>query len=126
LYLLSNATSGISPTTNQSVGSPHDIPVKEASSPYLTRHKAAAEDTDEETNGVQTSSVMCRASKNRGYGTEQEYTDKRKTRSKSVAQRTGNETDNERRGQRDDVRVGHFILRKVEIFLNSDAQLKRN
>jgi hypothetical protein len=47
-----HSTTGVSPSSSESIGSTNDILVKEPSTPYLARHKCGTENTNEEPRDV--------------------------------------------------------------------------
>jgi len=55
---VSDAAARVSPATDQGVGRSHDVFVEEAGLPDLTRHKGAAEDSDEEAQRDQAGYVL--------------------------------------------------------------------
>jgi hypothetical protein len=123
LNLLCDATTRVAPASNQRVGSADDISVEESSGPDLAGNERAPENTDEEPNSVETGGVVRSASERRRDGADEQAADEDETGSKSIAERAGNSSHDQRSRQRDDVRVCDFILRKMKIFLDTDAQL---
>jgi hypothetical protein len=61
-YILGDATSRVAPASNESVSSANNVLVKEACRPDLARHKGSAENANEETDEIQSHSVVGSAS----------------------------------------------------------------
>ena len=74
--LLCDATARVTPTSNQSIGRPDNVPVEEHSSPYLAGHKGAAQDPDEESYGVETAGIVCSTGKSGRYRPKEKAADK--------------------------------------------------
>ena len=64
-----DATTRVTPATDQRIRRANDVSVEEASSPHLAGHKCASENTNEEPDGIQTSGIMCCASQSRWNST---------------------------------------------------------
>ena len=66
-----DSTTCVTPSTGQRVGSSDDILVKETSRPNLARHEGTTEDTNEESDGVETGSAANCSSESRRNSTEE-------------------------------------------------------
>ena len=120
-YSLSNATTRVTPTTNEGVGGSDDVTVEESSGPDLAWDKGSAKNTDEETDSVEAGCIVCSTSERRWNGTAKQGSDECQTGTESVAKRASNGTNDEGGSQSDDVGVGDLILRKTKIFPDGDA-----
>lgn len=116
--ILSYTTSGIAPAPHQSIRSSHDIPVKETSRPDLAGYEGTSQDSDKKPNDIEAGSIVNGTSKSGRYGTKQQSPHKHKTRAKPIAQRTRYEAEKKSGSERDDIGVGHLVLRKMQIFLD--------
>lgn len=95
-YSLGDTTARVTPPSNQRVGSSNNIFVEKASRPYLARHESATQNTDEEANSIERSSVVRSTRKRRRNRSDQKATDESKTGAKSIAKRASNTSHNER------------------------------
>lgn len=85
-----DTASSIAEACSERVARANDVLVEEPSRPYLTRHKATAKDTDEETESQETFGVGDRTCKHSGYGASQQTSCKCVSRAIEIAHRTSN------------------------------------
>ena len=80
-----DTTSSIAKACNQSVARANDVLVEESSRPYLARHKAAAQNTDEETESHETLGAGDCTCKHGGYGARKQTGCKGVSRADEIA-----------------------------------------
>lgn len=115
---VSDASTSVTKTSSQSIGSADNVLVVETSRPYLARHKAAAQDADEEATSVQLVDVVYCAREEGGNGANQKTSCKCVSWPESVTRRTSDQADQKCCTQSDDVGVGHLDLGDFEVFLD--------
>lgn len=115
-----DSTTSITETSSQRVGGTNNLLVKEASSPYLARHEAATEDTNEETNGVESASIGDGTGKECRDGTDEETSSKGPPWSEAVTCWSSNETNEKSGSQGNNVGVGNLDLGDVWVKLSSN------
>ena len=121
-YEVCDARSSISQSSGEGVCSADNVLIEEASSPDLTRNEGASQYPDEKSQYNQSSSALNRARQRCGDGARYKDSSKGPPGTKSVAQSSRTQSNYQGRGQGDNVRVGYFRLRQVEIFLDGHGQ----
>lgn len=121
---ISDTTTRVTPAADQCVGGTDNVAVEEAGGPNLARHEAAAEDANEESDGVKTGGIVDGTREHSRDGAEEQKGDKCESWSELIAHRPRHGADKECGGQRDDVGVCDFLCGEVEIFLDGDTELR--
>jgi hypothetical protein len=112
---LGDTTTGVTPATNQGIGGSDDVPVKEARSPYLARHECTTKDANEETDKVQAHGIVRCAGESSWNGTREQQSREGQTRTEVIAHGSSNEPNQQCCNERNNIRVGDLILRKVHV-----------
>jgi hypothetical protein len=119
---VSDATTGVTPTANQSIRSTHNVLVEEAHGPDLTRHEGTSKNAHEEAQCSQARSVPDQTRHCCWDGTREKDDDVCPSWPKLVAKRTCNESYDQSASQRSDVRVGDLGPREVKILSDGHAE----
>ena len=115
-----DTTTSVTETGSERVGGTNNLLVEETSGPYLARHEATTEDTDEETDGVKSSSGLNGASEECRDGANDETSGKGPPWSKAITRWTSNKTNEKSGSQSNDVGVGNLHLGDVWVKLSSN------
>lgn len=121
--LLGDTTSGIAKATDQRIGGSNNVLVEEASGPDLAGNESSTEDADEKADEVQAHGVLRSASQCSRDCAGEEQVRKGLTRANVIAHGTGDYTDEQSCSERNDVRVGNFVLGQMQIGLDTLTQL---
>jgi hypothetical protein len=119
--ILSDTTTRVTPASDQCVRSANYIPVEEAGRPYLARDERASQNANEESDSVETCSIVRCACERRRNRANEEAANESETGSVSIAKRPRDGTHDESCGEGDDVRVGDFILGKMKVLFDADT-----
>jgi hypothetical protein len=120
-YVLGDATSRVTPPTNEGIRGTNNVLVEETGRPDLARNKCSTKNANEETDEVEPHGVVRSAGERSGDRTSEEQTRESQTRANVIAHRTSNRTNDKRGSERNDVGVGNLILRQVHIGLDTLA-----
>lgn len=120
---ISDASTSITEASSESIACADDVLVEKASHPHLTWHEAATEDTDEEAQGIELTSVERGTGEERRDGTNKQAAGEGPPRTEMIACWPGHQTNEERCGKGDDVGVGDLDFGQLKIFLDGDIYL---
>ena len=120
-----DATAGVAPATGQGVGRADDVLVKPGGAQHLAGHERSAQDADEEPGDVQAGRGLDERREADGQAADEQKRGKDLASAKHVAERAGDEAEEQRRAEGDDVGVGDFGRAEVKVLFDGDRQQRR-
>lgn len=115
---VSDTTTKITKSASERVRRADNVLVEESGGPYLTRYEATTEDTDEESQRIQTTCVGDSASKEGRDSASKQTPSEGESRAKAVTAGAGDEAYDECCCQCDDVTVGDLIRFHLQVASN--------
>lgn len=119
---VSNSTSGVAKSSCQCVCSSNDILIEETGTPNLAGNERSTQNTNEESKSNETFRCCNETSHRSGDSSRKQTADENISRTKAIAKRTGNGTDDQSTSETHDVRVGIVVLSHLEIFSDGEGQ----